>query len=164
MYGRFPFFWSVKKYRGRQCRIRTLPPVEDARGSTEGKQRLVLSEPSTGIQTTQSLPNQPFTLTRPLCIANALRTASLKRHTTDVGEVGWGECEGVIKNASESRTFHHVISCAVHASCLPCILYLITGKGSDKLSYLRTIWASVFPWTLKDVVQFLVILYETLLF
>lgn len=72
-------------YKVRQCRIRTLPPVEDERGSTEGKQRLVLSEPSTSFQTTQSLPNQPFTLTRPLCIANALRTASLKQI---VGEVG----------------------------------------------------------------------------
>lgn len=88
VYGRFPFFWSVKKYRGRQCRIRTLPWVENARGSTEGKQRLVLSEPSTSIQTAQSLPNQPFTLTRPLCIANALRTASLKQHTTDGGGNG----------------------------------------------------------------------------
>lgn len=75
-------------YKVRQCRIRTLPPVEDERGSTEGKQRLVLSEPSSGIQTTQSLPNQPFTLTRPLCIANALRTASLNWHKTDSGGSG----------------------------------------------------------------------------
>lgn len=88
VYRGFPFFWSVKKYRGRQCRIRTLPLVEDERGSSEGKQRLVLSEPRTGIQTTQSLPNQPFTLTGPLCIANALRTASLKQHKTEGGGSG----------------------------------------------------------------------------
>lgn len=122
VYRGFPFFWSVKKYRGRQCRIRTLPLVEDERGSSEGKQRLVLSEPRTGIQTTQSLPNQPFTLTGPLCIANALRTASLKTaQNRGWGKWGEGNVKELLKNASESRVFHHAIRCAVHALCLHCV-------------------------------------------